>query len=121
MQTACRVSVIILVVNGEAHVRQNLTALAESGWRPHQLIVATDGCTDDSLTVAQRYAARVLAMEEGSGPVRARSRGCAVLGMGKCFRCQMRCAEFANGSLMEDRWMPWSAPMMMRSRRRRNF
>lgn len=106
MQTACRVSFIAPVFNGEAHLRQNLTALGESDWRPHEVIVVADGCTNDSLTVAERYGARVLALEERSGPVRARSRGCAVLGMGKYFRCQMRCTAFASGSPMEKRWMP---------------
>jgi glycosyltransferase involved in cell wall biosynthesis len=75
MQADCRVSVIIPVFNGEEQLRHCLTALEQSDWPRHEVIVVADGCTDGSRAVAERHGAGVLTVEERSGPARARNIG----------------------------------------------
>lgn len=68
------ISLIIPVLNGGANFRQCLAAIAESSVRPHEIIVADDGSTDESIRWATAAGAHVLAIgSPGSGPAAARN------------------------------------------------
>lgn len=54
-----RVSVIMPVFNGQAHLEEAIDSALSQRYRSFELIIVNDGSTDGSGAIAQRYAARV--------------------------------------------------------------
>ena len=71
------VSVVIPIYNSARTLGLCLEALAHSTILPLECIVVDDASTDDSVAVARKYGARVLQLEQRSGPARARNFGAA--------------------------------------------
>jgi glycosyltransferase involved in cell wall biosynthesis len=69
------VSIVIPVYNGAAYLRTCLEHLSRSITPPLECIVVDDGSTDDSVSVAQQFGARILATPGRSGPAKARNLG----------------------------------------------
>lgn len=72
-----RVSVIIPAFNAGAEIGQCLTALAASSVKAHEIIVADDGSSDDTVAVAERCGATVVRAPRNEGASAARNRGAA--------------------------------------------
>lgn len=70
-----RLSIIIPVHNSEDYLRQCLSHLGHSTCAPHEVIVADDGSTDGSATVARQWGARVASTGGRKGPALARNLG----------------------------------------------
>ncbi|HEV2914800.1 MAG TPA: glycosyltransferase family A protein [Pyrinomonadaceae bacterium] len=68
------ISVIIPVHNGDAHIKECLSALPVGG-QGYEVIVVDDASTDESAGVARRYGARLLQLESRCGPAAARNYG----------------------------------------------
>ena len=68
-------SVIIPVYNSAAMLEVCLRALAESQFRPLEVIVVDDGSTDESAAVALRFGAELIGMTRNAGPAAARNAG----------------------------------------------
>ena len=71
------VSVIVPLYNAAPYIEEALTSIVESTYRPIEVVVMDDGSTDESLSVAQRFAKKhtevqVLHQENG-GASRARN------------------------------------------------
>jgi len=69
------VSVIIAVHDAAGMLERCLDALSRSTVRPLESIVVDDGSADDSKTVAERFGARVIVLDQCQGPARARNVG----------------------------------------------
>lgn len=52
------VSVIVPLYNAAPYITEALESILMSSYRPIEVIVVNDGSTDDSLRVAQAYAAQ---------------------------------------------------------------
>lgn len=73
-----RVSIIIPVHNGAAHLRECLTAVAQTHYPIWECIVVNDGSTDCSVEIAQSFTnCRVVHTSHRSGPAIARNLGAA--------------------------------------------
>ena len=71
-----RLSIVIPVHDGGAHIRRCLEALASSTRPPDEVIVVDDASSDDSGDQARRRGARVVRLEgQSRGPAFARNRG----------------------------------------------
>lgn len=68
-------SVIVPVYNGGSLFQRCLESLADSSHRNWELIVVDDGSTDDSVSVAKDYGARILSTNGRLGPGAARNLG----------------------------------------------
>jgi GT2 family glycosyltransferase len=75
LRTPTRVSVIVPVHNGAAHLRECLPALRDSAPAAWEILVVDDASTDETFTVALEMGARVLRLAERSGPAAARNWG----------------------------------------------
>ena len=69
------ISVIIAVRNSAEMLDACLRALSKSTFAPLEFLVVDDASTDDSPAVAERHGARVIVLDEHSGPARARNLG----------------------------------------------
>lgn len=70
------ISIVIPVRNGGPNFACCLDAIRRCDPPPHEIIVVDDGSTDDSLAVARRFGARLLATPRAaSGPAEARNIG----------------------------------------------
>lgn len=69
------VSVVIAVHNSAQMLEKCLDALSRSSVKPLECLVVDDGSTDGSKTVAARFGARVMVLDERQGPARARNIG----------------------------------------------
>jgi glycosyltransferase involved in cell wall biosynthesis len=72
------ISVIIPVYNDARDLEICLQHWQRSAQAPHEIIVADDGSADDSASVAERYGARVVSMDNRGGPARARNAAAAL-------------------------------------------
>jgi GT2 family glycosyltransferase len=70
-----RISVVIPVFNSAGMLRQCLEALRRSDLQPEEIIVVSDGSTDNSALVAEQHGAKVLFTGGRFGPARARNLG----------------------------------------------
>jgi glycosyltransferase involved in cell wall biosynthesis len=70
-----KISVIIPVHNGGDRFRRCLSSLAQAVPPASEVIVVSDGDTDDSWRVAQEFGAKVLRLPTCGGPARARNIG----------------------------------------------
>ncbi|MCS7240703.1 MAG: glycosyltransferase family 2 protein [Candidatus Bipolaricaulota bacterium] len=68
------ITVVVPVLNEEAHLEGCLRSLRAQTFRDYELVVVDNGSTDASVHIAQRYADRVL-YEPKVGPDLARHRG----------------------------------------------
>lgn len=73
-----RVSVVIPVHNGGTAFRRCLDGLRRSTHAPFEVLVVSDGSTDDSAEVARHWGAHVLEQHPAHGPAVARNRGAAL-------------------------------------------
>lgn len=69
-----RVTVVVPVLNEEGHLEACLRSLRAQSFQNYELLVVDNGSTDRSVTIAKRYADRVL-YEARVGPDWARHRG----------------------------------------------
>lgn len=69
------ISIVIPVYNGGASFRKCLASLRESLRPPDEVIVVSDGDTDGSWLVAERFGAKVFRLPTSGGPARARNVG----------------------------------------------
>jgi glycosyltransferase involved in cell wall biosynthesis len=69
------ISVVVPVRNDPGHLRSCLESLAASRGADHEVIVVDDASTDDTPAVAAALGARVLRLDQRSGPAAARNRG----------------------------------------------
>jgi GT2 family glycosyltransferase len=67
------ISVIVPVYNGEHFLNQCLDALFNSDYSSFEVIVVDDCSTDQSASLSREKGARVLTMEQNSGPAAARN------------------------------------------------
>jgi GT2 family glycosyltransferase len=74
-ETLPKLSVIIPVHNGGAHLSRCLDALHASCSTEHEVIVVDDCSTDDSADVARSRGFEVIRLDARSGPAAARNRG----------------------------------------------
>ena len=70
-----KISVIIPVHNGGAKFRKCLQSLAASDTTPEEVIVASDGDSDGSWRLAEKFGAHVLRIPSRKGPAHARNLG----------------------------------------------
>ncbi len=70
-----RLSVIIPVHNAAGFLDRCLQALARSEFHDYECIVVDDASMDDTPTVAERHATRLIRLDQNGGPARARNRG----------------------------------------------
>lgn len=70
-----KISVIIPVYNGGQDFYRCLTSLKASEMTPHELIVVSDGDTDGSWLVAEKFGATVIKRTQSQGPAKARNQG----------------------------------------------
>lgn len=68
-------SVVIPVYNGGEKFRTLLTSLLNSNCKPHEIIVVSDGESDESWTIAEEFDVTVVKLEKQGGPARARNHG----------------------------------------------
>jgi glycosyltransferase involved in cell wall biosynthesis len=61
------VSVCITTFNRKAFVRKAIASVLSQTFQPHEIIVVSDGCTDDTLNSLKSYNIRVLHNEENQG------------------------------------------------------
>jgi len=76
--TSSSISVIIPVYNGGEIFKQCLSSLAAATPPPLEIIVVSDGDTDNSWQVAEKFGAKVLRIAERGGPGRARNLGASI-------------------------------------------
>jgi glycosyltransferase involved in cell wall biosynthesis len=69
------ISVIIAVRNSAGMLDACLGALSKSTLAPLECLVVDDASTDDTPSVAERHSARVIVLDQRSGPARARNLG----------------------------------------------
>src|ERR1051325_3871952 len=72
------VSIIVPVFNGEREFRACLDSIYRCLHVDYEVIVVDDGSTDRSLSIAQEYPCRIIALNENRGPAFARNRGIEV-------------------------------------------
>lgn len=72
------VSIVIPVYNGGDSFHRCLQSIAQSQCPPNEVIVVSDGDTDTSWQLAERFGARVLRLPTTGGPARARNAGAQV-------------------------------------------
>jgi glycosyltransferase involved in cell wall biosynthesis len=70
-----RVSVVVPVRNGAAHLARCLDALRASDFAPFEIVVVDDASSDESARIAEAHGARVVRLAARSGPAAARNRG----------------------------------------------
>jgi glycosyltransferase involved in cell wall biosynthesis len=75
LSTTPRLSVIVPVRNGSAHLSRCLDALRHSDYLNFEVIVVDDYSTDNSPQIASRYGARCLRTPQTLGPAGARNLG----------------------------------------------
>lgn len=69
-------SVIIPVYNGERYMGEAIESVLGQDYRPIEVIVVNDGSTDNTETIARRYAEHIVYVhQENRGPAAARNRG----------------------------------------------
>jgi glycosyltransferase involved in cell wall biosynthesis len=80
MSSFCRptLSVIIPVHNGGTKFRRCLQNLEASNLAPQEVIVVSDGDSDGSWQVAERFGAQVMRIPTPEGPARARNMGARI-------------------------------------------
>jgi len=69
------VSCIVPTYNGEAYVAEALDSIVAQTYRPIEIVVADDGSTDGTLTIAGRYAGVRVVRQPNGGPAAARNLG----------------------------------------------
>jgi glycosyltransferase involved in cell wall biosynthesis len=75
-ETGALVSCIVPVFNGEQYLREALDSIFAQTYRPIEVIVADDGSTDGSRTVAESYGGRLKCISQATaGPAAARNYG----------------------------------------------
>lgn len=96
-----RVSIIVPVYNGAAHLPELFNRLADQTWKEFEVVIADDASTDDSLARARQLAGTapfpvaVLEASRNGGPAAARNRG---IGAAR--------GEIVAFCDVDDRWMP---------------
>jgi glycosyltransferase involved in cell wall biosynthesis len=70
-----RVSVVVPVRDGAAHLARCLDALGASDFAPFEIVVVDDASSDGSARIAEAHGARVVRLVARSGPAAARNRG----------------------------------------------
>jgi glycosyltransferase involved in cell wall biosynthesis len=70
-----RVSVVVPVRDGAAHLARCLDALSASDFAPFEIVVVDDASSDGSARIAEAHGARVVRLAVRSGPAAARNRG----------------------------------------------
>ncbi len=68
-------SVVVPVRNDPKHLETCLHALAQTSFDRYEVVVVDDASTDNTADVAKQFGARVVSLDEQSGPARARNRG----------------------------------------------
>lgn len=70
------ISVIIPVYNGERYLGESIESILAQDRRPIEVIVVNDGSTDNTETIARRYADHIIYIrQENRGPAASRNRG----------------------------------------------
>ncbi|MBI5392020.1 glycosyltransferase [Candidatus Woesearchaeota archaeon] len=72
---AFMLSVIIPAHNEEQYLVSTLTSLKQQTYPDFEVIVVCDGCTDKTPELANKYAEKVLVLQERKGPAAARNAG----------------------------------------------
>lgn len=72
-----KVSVLLPVYNGEAHLERTLRGVLDQTLRPHEIIVVDDGSTDRTPDILSRYKERLRILRVGNGGV-SRARNTAM-------------------------------------------
>ena len=72
---AIELTVVIPVRNDPTQLETCLAALSKTAFSRYEVVVVDDASTDDTVSVAKRFGARVVSLENQSGPARARNRG----------------------------------------------
>jgi hypothetical protein len=70
-----RVSIIVPAHNAAVTLPLCLGALAQSTFRPHEVLVVCDGCADETAAIARRLGARAIEYDGQHGPSYARNVG----------------------------------------------
>lgn len=97
MQTVPRVSVIVPAYNAAAHITEALESVEGQTYRDWEVVVADDGSTDDTGSIAARFGDRVRVVRSDRNRGLAGARNLAI--------------EHARGELLalldsDDRWLP---------------
>lgn len=69
------ISIIIPVYNGEKTLGETLHSVSQMEYPVKEIIVVDDGSTDKTVSIAERHGARVVKLEQNSGPATARNQG----------------------------------------------
>lgn len=69
------VSIIIPVYNGGNTLADTLTSVTQLEYPCKEIIVVDDGSTDNTCAIAESFGARVIKLEQNSGPAAARNQG----------------------------------------------
>jgi glycosyltransferase involved in cell wall biosynthesis len=72
------VEFIIPVYNGAEFLGEAIESVLAQEYEPLRIIVIDDGSTDDSATIAQKYAGVLVIRQQNQGPAAARNAGLAV-------------------------------------------
>lgn len=77
-----KVSIIVPVYNGEKYIRQTIDSVRAQTWQEWELLLVTDGCTDNSVKVIQEYQRqsgdiriRLIEQNGNHGAAQTRNRG----------------------------------------------
>lgn len=69
------ISIIIPAHNAGQYLDQCLRAIAESSFRPYEIVVVDDGSNDNTAEIGRNNGAKVFKLKNQSGPAAARSLG----------------------------------------------
>ena len=70
-----RISVVIPSRNGAKTLATCLSALRQSSFAPHEIIVVDDASTDNTADIAKQFDCRVIRLDKNIGAARAKNRG----------------------------------------------
>src|SRR5262245_20840904 len=77
--TESLISCIVPVFNGERYLGEAIESILKQSYRPIEIIIADDGSTDDTVTVAARYGTQIRYLRQSNaGPAAARNLGLSV-------------------------------------------
>ena len=77
--TQLKISVVIVVYNGERYLRQAIESALDQTYPPHEVVVVDDGSTDSSVEIAHSFGDKVICrVQQNQGPSAARNFGTEV-------------------------------------------
>ena len=70
-----KISVVIPVYNGELYIAECIERLLRQTYENLEIVVVSDGSTDRSVEIAEKYPVKIIQFEQNRGPATARNAG----------------------------------------------